>query len=103
MAKGRLEAAPGIPTVDEAGVPGAYFSTWVSLWASKGTPKDIVARLNSAIAAALAGQAIKARFVDLGFDVAPPDQQSPDGLATLQKTEIDRWWPIIKALGIKAQ
>jgi tripartite-type tricarboxylate transporter receptor subunit TctC len=103
MAKGRLAAAPGIPTVDEAGVPGAYFSTWFSLWASKGTPKDIVAGLNSAIAAALAGPAIKARFADLGFDVAPPDQQSPDGLATLQKAEIDRWWPIIKAANIKGE
>jgi tripartite-type tricarboxylate transporter receptor subunit TctC len=103
MAKSRLEAAPGIPTVDEAGVPGAYFSTWFSLWAPMGTPKDTVARLSAAVATGLAGPAIKARFADLGFDVAPPDQQSPDGLATLQKAEIDRWWPIIKAAGIKAQ
>jgi hypothetical protein len=66
--------------VDEAGVPGAYFLTWYSLWAPKGTPKDIVARLGAAVAAALAGPAIKARFADLGLDVAPPDQQSADGL-----------------------
>jgi tripartite-type tricarboxylate transporter receptor subunit TctC len=70
MTKRRLEAAPGIPTVDEAGVPGAYFSTWFSLWAPKGTPSAIVARLSAAVAAALAEPAIKARFADLGFDVA---------------------------------
>jgi tripartite-type tricarboxylate transporter receptor subunit TctC len=103
MAKSHLEAALGIPTVDEAGVPGAYFSTWYSLWAPKGTPKDIVARLGAAVAAALSDPAIKARFADLGLDVAPPDQQSPDGLATLQKVEIDRWWPTVKAANIKAQ
>jgi tripartite-type tricarboxylate transporter receptor subunit TctC len=97
------EAAPGIPTVDEAGVPGAYFLTWYSLWAPKGTPKDIVARLGAAVAAALAGPAIKARFADLGLDVAPPDQQSADGLATFQKVEIDRWWPIVKAANIKME
>ena len=103
MTKRRLEAAPGIPTVDEAGVPGAYFSTWYSLWAPKGTPKDIVARLGAAVAAALADPAVKARFSDLGLDVARPDQQSPDGLATLQKVEIDRWWPTVKAAGIKPE
>jgi tripartite-type tricarboxylate transporter receptor subunit TctC len=103
MAKSRLEAAPAIPTVDEAGVAGAYFSTWLSMWAPKGTPKDVVARLRAAVAAALAGSAIKARFADMGFDVAPADQQTPDGLATLQKTEIDRWWPIVKAANIKGE
>jgi tripartite-type tricarboxylate transporter receptor subunit TctC len=84
-------------------VPGAYFSTWYSLWAPKGTSKDIVARLGAAVAATLADPAVKARFSDLGLDVAPPDQQSPDGLATLQKVEIDRWWPIVKAAGIKPE
>jgi tripartite-type tricarboxylate transporter receptor subunit TctC len=103
MAKSRLEAAPGIPTVDEAGAPGAYFSAWLSLWAPKGTPKDIVAKLTAAVAVTLADPGIKARFADLGFDVAPPDQQSPDGLATLQKAEIDRWWPIVKAANIKGE
>jgi tripartite-type tricarboxylate transporter receptor subunit TctC len=103
MAKSRLEAAPGIPTVDEAGAPGAYFSTWLSLWTPKGTPKDVIAVLSAAVATALADPAMKARFADLGFDLAPRDQQTPDGLATLQKAEIDRWWPIVRAAGIKAE
>jgi tripartite-type tricarboxylate transporter receptor subunit TctC len=99
MAKSHLEAAPGVPTVDEAGAAGAYFSTWFSLWA----PKGIVGTLSAAVVAALADPAIKARFADLGFDVAPLDQQSPDALATLQKAEIDRWWPIVKAAKIKGE
>jgi tripartite-type tricarboxylate transporter receptor subunit TctC len=103
MAKSRLKTAPDIPTVDEAGAPGAYYLGWSSLWAPKGTPKDIVAKLSTAVVAALASPDVKARFADMGTDVAPPDQQSPDGLATFHKAEIDRWWPIIKAANIKGE
>ena len=103
MAKGRLEVAPSIPTVDEAGVPRAYFSTWLSLWAPKNTPKDIVATLATAVAAALADPALKARYAELGNAVAPLEQQSPEGLATLQKAELARWWPIVKAANIKGE
>ena len=103
MGPSRLEAAPGIPTVDEAGAPGAYYQSWSSLWAPRGTPKVIVAKLSAAVIAALASPGIKTRFAELGTDIAPLDQQSPDGLASFHKAEIDRWWPIIKAAGIRAE
>jgi tripartite-type tricarboxylate transporter receptor subunit TctC len=103
MAKSRLEAAPSIPTVDEAGVPGAYFSNWLSLWAPRNTSKEIVATLGTALAAALADPALKARYAELGNPVAPLEQQSSEALATLQKAEIDRWWPIVTAANIKGE
>jgi tripartite-type tricarboxylate transporter receptor subunit TctC len=102
MAKSRLGLVPDVPTVDEAGVPSAHFGSWLSLWAPKGTPKNIVTTLNAAVVAALADPAFKARFADtVGSAIAPPDQQSPEGLAGFQKAEIDRWWPIFEALNIK--
>ena len=103
MGPSRLEATPDIPTVDEAGAPGAYYLSWSSLWAPKGTPREIVVKLNAAVVTALAEPAVRARFAELGTNIPPPDQQSPEGLASLQKAEIGRWWPIIKAAGIKAE
>jgi tripartite-type tricarboxylate transporter receptor subunit TctC len=94
---------PDIPTADETGVPGLYMSGWFGFFAPKGTPKDIIARLNAATVEALADPAIQKRFVELGLDVAPREQQTPEGLAAFQKAEIDKWWPIIKAAGIGAQ
>jgi len=103
MAKSHLGLLPDVPTVDEAGAPGAHFAGWLSLWAPKETPKNIVTTLNAAVVAALADPAFKARFADtVGATIAPPDQQSPEGLARFQKAEIDRWWPIFEALNIKA-
>jgi tripartite-type tricarboxylate transporter receptor subunit TctC len=99
----RSASMPDIPTSDEGGVPGLYMSGWFGLFAPKGTPKDIIAKLNSAMVAALANPAVKARFTELGLDVAPREQQSPEGLAAFQQAEIDKWWPIIKAAGIGAQ
>jgi tripartite-type tricarboxylate transporter receptor subunit TctC len=102
MAKSRLELLPDVPTVDEAGAPGAHFASWLSLWAPKGTPKNVVATLNAAVVTALADPTFKARFADaVGSSIAPPDQQSPEGLAVFHKAEIDRWWPIFNALNIK--
>jgi tripartite-type tricarboxylate transporter receptor subunit TctC len=94
---------PDIPTADETGVPGLYMSGWFGFWAPKGTPKDIIARLNAATVEALADPAIQKRFTELGLDVAPRAQQTPEGLASFQKAEIEKWWPIIKAAGIGAQ
>jgi tripartite-type tricarboxylate transporter receptor subunit TctC len=99
----RLAAAPAIPTVDEAGLPGLYVSIWFALWAPKGTPKDAVGKLNAAVVGALADAATRQRLADLGLEIAPPEQQTPEALGTYHKAEIERWWPIIKAAGIKAE
>jgi tripartite-type tricarboxylate transporter receptor subunit TctC len=99
----RSASMPDIPTADETGVPRLYMSGWFGFFAPKGTPKDIIARLNAATVEALADPAIQKRFEELGLDVAPREQQTPEGLAAFQKTEIEKWWPIIKAAGIGAQ
>jgi len=102
-AKSRLAAAPEIPTVDEAGLPGFYVTFWAGLWAPKGTPKDVIAKLNSAAVTALADPTVRTGFADLGFEIFPRDQQTPEALAAYQKAEIEKWWPIIKEFGIKAE
>ncbi len=99
----RSASMPDIPTADETGVPGLYMSGWFGFWAPKGTPKDVIAKLNAATVEALADPALQKRFEELGLDVAPRAQQTPEGLAAFQKAEIDKWWPIIKAAGIGAQ
>ncbi len=99
----RSASMPDIPTSDETGVPGLYMSGWFGFWAPKGTPKDIIAKLNAAMVEALADPNVKARFTELGLDVAPREQQTPEGLAAFQKAEIDKWWPIIKEAGISVQ
>jgi tripartite-type tricarboxylate transporter receptor subunit TctC len=102
-AKDRIGAAPDIPTVDEAGAPGLYISLWNGLWAPRGTPKPIIDRLDAAVVAALADPKLRARLVDLGMEVSPRDQQTPQALAAYQKAEIAKWWPILKAAGIKSE
>jgi tripartite-type tricarboxylate transporter receptor subunit TctC len=102
-AKARLPSVPDLPTVDEAGIPGLYVSTWYGLWAPKGTPKEIVGKLNAAAAAALAEPELRKRF-DVQSSVVPPrEQQTPEALAAFQKAEIEKWWPVIKAANIKVQ
>jgi tripartite-type tricarboxylate transporter receptor subunit TctC len=103
LAKKRWWAMPEVPTMDEAGVPGFYASFWHGLWAPKGTPKDIIAKVNAAIVEALADPDIRKRFADIGQEIWPRDQQSPEALAAQQKAEIEKWWPVIKAAGIKVQ
>src|SRR4051794_34957803 len=99
----RSASMPDIPTADETGVPGLYMSGWFGFFAPKGLPKDVLAKLNAATVEALADPALQKRFMELGLDVVPREQQTPEGLAAFQKTEIDKWWPIIKAAGIGAQ
>jgi tripartite-type tricarboxylate transporter receptor subunit TctC len=99
----RSLAMPDVPTVDEAGLPGFYFYFWHALWVSKGTPKDVIATLNSALVKALADPATHKRLVDIGQEFFAADMGSPEALGKFQKQEIDKWWPVIKAAGIKAQ
>jgi tripartite-type tricarboxylate transporter receptor subunit TctC len=99
----RSASMPDIPTSDEGGVPGLYMSGWFGFFAPKGTPKDVIAKLNGAMVQALADPAVRARFTELGLDVASPQQQTPEGLATFQKAEIEKWWPIIKATNVKPE
>jgi tripartite-type tricarboxylate transporter receptor subunit TctC len=99
----RLAVAPDIPTVDEAGLSGFYISIWNALWVPKGTPKEAIAKLNAAVVDALADPAVRRRLADVGLDIPPREQQTPEALAAHQKAEIDKWWPIIKAANIKAE
>jgi len=102
-AANRLAAAPDIPSVDEAGSPGIYMPGWYALFAPKGTPKDVIAKLNAAVVGALADTTVRKRLADLGQEFFPREQQTPQALAAMQKTEIDKWWPIIKASNMKAE
>ena len=92
-----------VPTTDEAGLPGFYLSYWHGLWAPRGTPKDVVAKLSAAVADALADPGVRQRLAELGQQVYPREQQTPEGLAALQKADIDKWWPMIKAANIRAE
>jgi tripartite-type tricarboxylate transporter receptor subunit TctC len=102
-AKSRVAAAPDIATVDEAGLRGFHASLWYGLWLPRGAPKDVVAKLNAAVVDALADAAVQKRFADLGIELPPRAQQTPEGLGALQKAEIEKWWPIIKAANIKGE
>lgn len=102
-AKTRLAAAPEIPTVDEAGMPGFYMAIWHGIWVPKGTPAGVVARLNATVREALADPAVQKRLLDLGQEIPAPDQLSAEALRSFHKAEIDKWWPIIRQAGIKGE
>jgi tripartite-type tricarboxylate transporter receptor subunit TctC len=101
--KARSPSWPDIPTADEAGLPGYSASLWYGLWVPKGTSPDIIAKLNAAMVEILASPQVKQRFAELGIQVSQLQQQSPDALRDYQKQESERWWPIIKASGIKLE
>jgi tripartite-type tricarboxylate transporter receptor subunit TctC len=99
----RLPSSPDIPTADEAGLRGFFASLWYGLWVPKDTPKDIIAKLNATMVQVLADPMVRKRFDELGIEITPLAQQSPEALRALQKAESERWWPIIKASNIKAE
>ena len=101
--KARLKSSPDIPTADEAGLPGFFASLWYGLWVPKDTPKDIIAKLNATMVQVLASSPVKQRFDELGIEISPLQQQSPDALRAFQKAEAERWWPIIKASNIMVE
>jgi tripartite-type tricarboxylate transporter receptor subunit TctC len=101
--KTRLAAAPEIPTVDEAGVPGLHISIWHALWLPKGTPADIVGKLNAAVVDTLADAGVRQRLAELGQDIPTREQQTPQALLAHHKAEIEKWWPVIKAANIKGE
>jgi tripartite-type tricarboxylate transporter receptor subunit TctC len=102
MAETRAIAAPDIPTVDEAGLTKLYLPVWNGMWAPKGTPKDIIRKLNKAVVESLADTTVRQRLADIGQQIYPREQQSPEALGAYHKAEIEKWWPIVKAAGIKA-
>ncbi len=99
----RSAAAADVPTFTEMGLPGVSYSTWFGLFAPRDTPKEIVGRLNAAAVEALADPAVRSRLTDLGHELFPREQQTPETLGTLVKAGAERWWPIIKEFGIKAE
>jgi len=99
----RSLAAPEIPTVDEAGLPGLYGSLWHGLWAPKGTPHEVITKINAAVKQALADAPLRQRFADVGQEIVPVEQQNPEALAAHQKAEIEKWWPIAKAASLKGE
>ena len=99
----RSASMPDIPSAGESGVPGLKIAGWFGFYAPKGTPADVIAKLNAATVQALADPQVKARFAQLGLDVAAREQQTPQGLAAFQNAEMDKWWPIIKAAGIRGE
>jgi tripartite-type tricarboxylate transporter receptor subunit TctC len=103
MANSRTATAPDIPTVDEAGAPGAHIEPWQAMFAPKGTPKDVIAKLNGAVVSALSDPAIRKKLTDQSYRITPRENLTPDYLAAFQKAEIAKWTPIIKAAGIKAK
>ena len=103
LAPQRSPTIADIPTADEGGVPGWHMPGWFGLFAPKGVPKDAIGKLNAALVATLADPYIQKRFGELGLDVATREQQTPEGLAAFNKAEIEKWWPVMRAAGIKAE
>jgi tripartite-type tricarboxylate transporter receptor subunit TctC len=103
MSKERWAALPDVPSIDESGVPGLYVSYWHAMWAPKGTPKEQIGKLNAAVMRALGDEGVKQRLSAVGHDVFPRGRQTPGALAEYHKAEIDKWWPIVRATGLKAE
>jgi len=103
MTKARWFVAPEVPTAEEAGVPGLYYSTWHGLWAPKGTPAEVVARINAAANAAMTDPEVRKRIAALGMDLPPQDQATSAAFAAFHKAEVEKWYPIVKAAGVRPE
>jgi tripartite-type tricarboxylate transporter receptor subunit TctC len=102
-ANASLSAAPEIPTADAAGLPGLYILNWNAIFAPNNTPKTIITLLNNAAVEALRDPAVRVRFAELGTEIPPPDQQTPEALGNLQKADIQKWWPIVREASIRGE
>jgi tripartite-type tricarboxylate transporter receptor subunit TctC len=102
-ANSRSAAAPDVPTVDEAGLPGFHVLSWHAIWVPKATPKSVITKLNGAVVEALADPAVRRRLADVGQEMYPREQQTPEALSAYQSAEIGKWWPIIREANIKAE
>jgi tripartite-type tricarboxylate transporter receptor subunit TctC len=103
LTKSRWAAAPDVPTTGERGLPGLEMPYWNGLWVPKGTPKEIVAKLNNAVVETLADPAVRQRLIEMGQEIPPRDQQTPEALAARHKADVEKWWPIMKAANIKSE
>ena len=99
----RLGIAPDIPTLAEMGLPTLSFYSWLGLFAPKGTPKEVIGKLNATTVQALADPTVRSRLADLGWEIFPRERQTAEALGALVKADAEKWWPIIKELGIKAE
>ena len=99
----RLAQAPDVPTFSEMGLPSVSYAAWLALFAPKNVPKEIIGKVNAAAVEALADQALRSRLADLGYEVYPRERQTPEALGALRKADADKWYPIIKELGIKPE
>jgi len=103
MSKARWSAAPEVPTMEEVGVPGLYIPWWQGLWAPRGTSKEIIIKLNRAAVDALADSRATRLFSDIGLEIPSPELLTPEGVRAFQQLEVEKWWPIIRAAGIKPE
>jgi tripartite-type tricarboxylate transporter receptor subunit TctC len=101
--KKRLAALPDLPSLDEDGLAGFDMSVWNAVWAPRGTPKDVIVRLNAAVMESLTNSGVRQRLAELGQEIPPPEQQTPQALGAFQKAEIEKWWPIMKAANIRGE
>jgi tripartite-type tricarboxylate transporter receptor subunit TctC len=99
----RLAIAPEVPTFRELGFGTLSYSVWIGLFAPKGTPRDIIAKLNAAAAQALADSTMQTRFANLGYEIFPRERQTPEELGALVRADAEKWWPLMKEFGIKAE
>ena len=103
LSKTRWAAAPDVPTIDEAGLPGLHIPFWHGFFVPAGTSREIIAKLNSAAVAALSDPALRQRLIDMGQEIPRRDRQTPEAFGAFQRAEIDKWWPVIRAANVKPE